>query len=93
VRRIPLIVLAALIVWLTLAAGCRREHQHRYPPDVVANFMRACQVRASEKSCHCALAAMEARYTVDEYNAIEAGIRAGTKPPQEFVDIARDCGS
>jgi hypothetical protein len=83
---LPLALAAVLLV-----GGCRRE-THRFPDEVVENFMRACRLRGTEKSCRCALAGMEARYTPEEYAAVEASIRAGNKPPPEMIEIARSCG-
>jgi hypothetical protein len=83
---------AVALGMLFVLAACRRE-THRYAPEVVENFMRSCRVRASEKSCRCALAEIEARYSPQEYAAIEAKMSAGEKPPNELLEVIRTCGS
>jgi hypothetical protein len=83
--------LALAVATLVVLAGCKRE-THRYAPEVVENFMNACRQRGSDKSCRCALAELERRYSPEEYVAIEAKMRAGEKPPNELLEVIRTCG-
>lgn len=67
---------SALIVALLLLgglAGCRGE-RHEYPADVVEHFVSACQVRADERTCECAIDELRGRYTFEEYQALERRI-------------------
>jgi hypothetical protein len=85
--RLPALVVATLVALV----ACRRE-THRYAPEVVENFMNACRQRASDKSCRCALAEIEKRYSPEEYAGIEAKMRGGEKPPNELLEVIRTCG-
>lgn len=85
----PLVALGALAVALV---ACRSK-RNTYPETVVENFLRACQSRASESACRCAIDRIQERYTAEQYEMIEAGIRAGAQPPQAFVDVATECGT
>jgi hypothetical protein len=69
-------------------AGCRRRDV--YPPDVVENFMRACQGRSPERVCRCALDAVQHRFTLAEFRALEQRAATG-ETPKELVDAVADC--
>jgi hypothetical protein len=85
----PRLVLAAGV--LAGAVACRSQ-QHPYSDALVESFMRGCQQRAGEPACRCALDRIRERYTAEEYEALEASIRAGAKPPEEFSKVATACG-
>jgi hypothetical protein len=75
---------------LLLALACRRR-VNEYPPEIVENFLRACQSRGSEAACRCALTKVQERYTADEFRALEAQIVATRKPTNELLDIIDAC--
>ncbi|HZP41764.1 MAG TPA: hypothetical protein VFD84_09675 [Candidatus Binatia bacterium] len=78
---------AALL--LTLAA-CHGDPPHPYPTDVQQNFLRTCTARADDRTCRCALDALERRFTIDEFRAFETRLKAGDVP-SEMVDATAKC--
>jgi hypothetical protein len=88
-RRTARVVFAAGCAVL-LATACSRRGND-YPPEVVANFLRACRSRASEGSCRCSLEKIQQRYTADEYRALEGSVAATRQAPKELLDIIAAC--
>jgi hypothetical protein len=78
---------AAGLVLLVLAAACGGNS---YPPDVVQNFVDSCKVRSDERTCRCAITAIQRRYTLEQFNDYEAEMRAG-RVPAEMMEVVSDC--
>jgi hypothetical protein len=74
---------------VVLAAACAR-HEDVYPPDVVRNFLTACVPRADERICRCALDALQRRFSLEQFRAFEARMRAGDMP-KEMLDAVTGC--
>jgi hypothetical protein len=79
----------ALLV-LVLSAGCGGRHEDVYPPEVVRNFLASCEERHDARGCRCALDILQARFTLEEFNAFEARMRRGDVP-KELVDAVAGC--
>ena len=88
--RTPVRVGLGVAVLVLVAAACRREG-NVYPAEVAENFMRACTARASEKACRCALAELQRRYTLEQYQAIEGAIAAKKQVPNELNEVMNAC--
>jgi len=58
-----------------------------YPPEVVANFLRACNQRGDVRACNCTIDAVRRRFTIDEYRTIEARISKGEVPPELLAAV------
>ena len=59
-----------------------------YPQDVVNEFLKGCEGAGSDRRfCGCMLAKVQAKYSFEEFSAIEAKISAG-EPPDEFVEFS-----
>ena len=62
-----------------------------YPADLVANMVGSCRAQSDdERRCRCAVDAIRRRFTITEYLALEARVRAGQVPP-EMVAAVGDC--
>jgi hypothetical protein len=81
----PLLVLLAV-----LGVACGERGGRVYPADVVEHFMRGCTANASRATCGCALAALERRFTLDEFRAFEARM-ARREVPKDVVDAVASC--
>jgi hypothetical protein len=79
---------AALI--LAACLGCGRRPADVYPEDVVRNFMTSCTTRSDERACRCAIDALQRRFTVDEFRAVETRMLAG-ELPKEALDAVAGC--
>jgi hypothetical protein len=73
-----------------VGAGCQ-QRGNVYPAEVAENFMRACTARASEKACRCALAELQRRYTLEQYQAIEGAIAAKKQVPGDLNQVMDAC--
>lgn len=80
----------SLAILATAALACHRETAHPYPPDVQQNFLRTCTARADDRTCRCALDALERRFTVEEFHALEARVKGG-EVAKEMVDATARC--
>jgi protein-S-isoprenylcysteine O-methyltransferase Ste14 len=90
-RWIPRPPRRTLTVLLALAsAACNQDPMKTYPPDVVGHFMESCQTRADRRSCTCAIVALQRRFTLEEFRALEVTARSG-EVPKEMADIVADC--
>jgi hypothetical protein len=78
------------LVAFTVACG---DTGHTYPTETVDNFMAACQARGtSERACDCALDNIRERYSVEDYNALEARVAQNDpKATAEMAELAADC--
>ena len=80
--------------WIALflvALGCGGARPGPYPTEVADNFLRACVGRGgSEASCRCALDKVQERWTLDEYQALEARIARG-ETPGELAAVISAC--
>jgi hypothetical protein len=72
---------------LLLVAACGGNS---YPPDVVKNFVDSCKQRSSERTCACAIRAIQRRYTLEQFMAFEAEMRQG-RVPGEMMEVVADC--
>ena len=61
-----------------------------YPAAVVENYITACTQRGDARMCRCTIDAIRRRFTVEEYQAMEARIRAG-EVPRELLAALEDC--
>jgi len=77
------------LVGLTVMLGCGPSRDV-WPADVVDNFMRACSARAAERTCRCALDALQRRFTLEEFRALEQRAAAG-EAPKEMMDAVAEC--
>ena len=82
------LVLAVLLA--AAAAACRDAHDDVYPAEVVQNFMESCTVRGSVGACRCTLDAIQRRFTVEEFRALEDRARRG-EPPKEMTELVAAC--
>ena len=71
-----------------VAGGC--HHADVYPPEVVQNFLSACQSRTDQRVCRCALDAIEGQFSLEEFQAFEARMRHG-EAPREIMNAVADC--
>lgn len=71
-----------------------------YPPEAVESFLAGCEGAATQAGatpeqasayCQCTLTEIQALYTFDEFNAVDAEIRQGGEPPAEFDEIVNTC--
>src|SRR5205823_2535245 len=81
---------AGLLIAVACAA-CGGRGADVYPPEVVRNFMGACTARSEEGVCRCALDALERRFSVEQFLAFEARMRAG-EMPKEMIAAVAGCG-
>lgn len=86
-RAAALLLLAAVTLPL---AGCDPGPDHPYPPDVVENFVTSCRAKGSQAACECAIDQLQRRFTLAEFNALEARMAKGEVPP-EVVNAIADC--
>jgi hypothetical protein len=78
------------LVLLVASAACAGPSRDVYPAEVVRNFMDACTRRSDERVCRCALDTLQGRFTLEEFRAFEAEVRAG-EVPKPMVDAVGDC--
>ena len=81
---------AGLLIAVACAA-CGGRGADVYPPEVVRNFMGACTARSEEGVCRCALDALERRFSVEQFLAFEARMRAG-EMLKEMIAAVAGCG-
>ncbi len=75
---------------LALVAGCDRGPDHPFPPDVVANFLASCTQKGSKAACECAIEKIQRRFTLAEFQALEARTAKG-EVPKELIDAIAEC--
>ena len=78
----------AVVLLVLVVAACRKADV--YPSEVVDNFMNNCTTQSSKKVCRCALDAIQQKFTLEQFLAVEARARAGEEP-KELMDAVRDC--
>lgn len=83
------------LIFLSVAfiAGCAKKTV--YPPATVAKFMNECTGAGTpESNCGCVLEKIQAKYSLKEFNEIDAQIAAGTPNTdfeKEIVTMAEEC--
>ena len=61
-----------------------------YPQETVDAFVKSCENAGSDKAfCTCVLSKVQARYSLQEFEAIEEEIQAG-EPSPEFVEFSEN---
>jgi hypothetical protein len=80
---------ASLLILLALAA-CGGDADEPYPPDLVTNFLKSCQVKGTKVGCECAIDRIQRKFTLDEFKAFEARMAKGEAPP-ELMNAIADC--
>jgi hypothetical protein len=83
-------VRSLVLAGLLAAAACGERRDDVYPAEVVRTFMDACTTRGSAAACRCTLDAIQRRFTVDEFRALEERARRGD-PPREMMELATAC--
>jgi|GEM_PF-3247931 len=89
-RRVYRRILVVFGLVLALVTGCERRPADRWPPEVVDNFLRGCQSKASEAQCRCALARLQERFSLEEFQRLEREAAGGTVP-QPLADAVQGC--
>jgi hypothetical protein len=80
-----------LLAVLGAIAGCRAcDRGHAYPPEVVDNFVAACQASASERSCRCTIDRLRRLYTYEEFQVVEQRLQVRDVPP-EMSEVLAAC--
>lgn len=84
-----------LAVLTTAALACQGKPAHKYPKDVVDNFLAACRSNGgTDDACACALRGLQNRFTAEEYAALEKRVKANdeaaTRVLAEVVTHCRD---
>jgi hypothetical protein len=87
---IPMWRRLAVLLVLAAAAACRRRPADVYPPEVVQNFMTSCTTRAEARICRCALDALQRRFPLEQFRALDGRLSAGEMAP-ELVDAVAGC--
>jgi hypothetical protein len=85
----PRIRTACLTILLALAA-CGGDTQEGYPPELVANFLKSCQVKGTKVGCECAIDRIQRKFTLDQFQAFEARMAKG-ETPSELMNAIADC--
>ncbi len=76
---------------LVLLFACDRRHPVEiYPGDVVANFMKSCTTRSSQRVCDCAIDSLQAHFTLEQFRGFEARL-AKNDVPREMLDALAEC--
>ncbi len=78
-----------LLVLLAVAA-CGGDPEEPYPPELVANFLRSCQVKGTKVGCECAIDRIQRTFTLDQFKAFETRMAKGDVPP-ELMNAIADC--
>jgi len=89
-RRVYRRILVFFALALAVTTGCERRPADRWPPEVVDNFLRGCQSKASEAQCRCALARLQERFSLEEFQRLEREAAGGTVP-QPLADAVQGC--
>jgi len=82
--------LQTTVLAIVLAAACGSHKEDVYPPEVVQNFMRSCRAGSEQRTCRCALDALQSHFTVEEFRALETRVSKG-EVPKEMVDVTAAC--
>ena len=68
-------------------APANSSGNREYPRSTVDAFLESCEKAGSSSAfCNCVFEKVQARYTFEEFSAIESKLVAGT-PPEEFVEF------
>ena len=78
-----------MAILFLFCASCKSRSDHKYPASVAKNFIRECTRTSggAEKMCTCMFDKIQAKYTLEEFSAIELKMKAGQAPP-DFLDFA-----
>jgi hypothetical protein len=84
--------LSLLGLVLAALAGCGGgSDSSGYPSDVRANFLKACEVKGSDKVCNCTLSWFEKHISLKRFEAADDAVRRGKGAPQWMYTAARAC--
>jgi hypothetical protein len=82
------------MVWfvagVALLAGACAPKPDSYPPEVVENFLKSCEMRSKPRVCRCGLDALQDRFSVEQFRGFEAQLRKG-EAPKEMMDAIAGC--
>lgn len=82
-------MLIASLLLLAVAA-CGGGDTHEYPPEIVANFIKSCEVKGTKVGCACAIDKIQRAFTLAEFQAFETRMAKGEAPP-ELMNAIADC--
>ncbi len=87
--------LLRLAILLVAPASCGGGSSHKYPSQVRDNFMKSCGAPSggsapADKVCVCSFDAIQKKYTVKQFAAIEDKISQGGSP-EELISIVNKC--
>ena len=65
----------------------------KYPAEVRNNFLTSCdeQPNAPRSVCECSLEKIEEKYSIDEFEKIDAAQKEGEPLPKDIQTIVEDC--
>ncbi|HEV7731093.1 MAG TPA: hypothetical protein VGR62_02980 [Candidatus Binatia bacterium] len=84
------IALSTSLLVLILVAGCDRGPDHPYPAEIVDNFLASCTQKGTKEACQCSIDLIQRRFTVEQFQAMEARMAKG-EVPKDLMDAVAEC--
>lgn len=84
------IAVSTSLLVLLLVAGCDRGPDNHYPPEIVDNFLASCTQKGTKAACECSIDLIQRRFTVEQFQAMEARMAKG-EVPKDLMDAVAEC--